>query len=276
MPARRAMVRRKDAGVAMVRLATRIHDRFPEIAGPAHGVDDRPHADRPECAVGRPRPGRDAGPVPRHRHSIGWPRFEQDLARARRRGRSGRPVRLSRSSRSRAASRVRWTPAFRTQIEAAAERHAPGMHMRMPSARRARRAVLSYRMPSGDDVHPEPRGISHHWSEDTKEEDIVLGAQVFADAAERILRPRGERHADHSSGNRCAGCSTRRIYAALALGAYRQRRGRGRFVSAPDAGAGARRACSTARSTSPGAGRCGSCRSMTAGPIAISSALARR
>jgi N-carbamoyl-L-amino-acid hydrolase len=28
------MVRRKDAGVAMVRLATRIHDRFPEIAGP--------------------------------------------------------------------------------------------------------------------------------------------------------------------------------------------------------------------------------------------------
>jgi beta-ureidopropionase / N-carbamoyl-L-amino-acid hydrolase len=29
------MIRRKDAGVAMVRLATRIHDRFPEIAGPA-------------------------------------------------------------------------------------------------------------------------------------------------------------------------------------------------------------------------------------------------
>ena len=28
------MVRRKDAGVAMVRLASRIHDRFPEIAGP--------------------------------------------------------------------------------------------------------------------------------------------------------------------------------------------------------------------------------------------------
>ena len=28
------MVRRKDAGVAMVRLATQIHDRFPEIAGP--------------------------------------------------------------------------------------------------------------------------------------------------------------------------------------------------------------------------------------------------
>src|SRR5215469_5958547 len=29
-----SMVRRKDAGVAMVRLATQIHDRFPEIAGP--------------------------------------------------------------------------------------------------------------------------------------------------------------------------------------------------------------------------------------------------
>jgi len=34
---------------------------------------------------------------------------------------------------------------------------------------------------------PSLGGISHHWSEDTKEDDIVLGAQVFADAAEHIL-----------------------------------------------------------------------------------------
>jgi N-carbamoyl-L-amino-acid hydrolase len=35
---------------------------------------------------------------------------------------------------------------------------------------------------------PSLGGISHHWSEDSKEDDIVLGARVFADAATRILR----------------------------------------------------------------------------------------
>jgi N-carbamoyl-L-amino-acid hydrolase len=35
---------------------------------------------------------------------------------------------------------------------------------------------------------PSLNGVSHHWSEDTREDDIVLGAQVFADAAELILK----------------------------------------------------------------------------------------
>jgi N-carbamoyl-L-amino-acid hydrolase len=35
---------------------------------------------------------------------------------------------------------------------------------------------------------PSIDGISHQWAEDTKEEDIVLGAQVFADAAAAILQ----------------------------------------------------------------------------------------
>jgi N-carbamoyl-L-amino-acid hydrolase len=35
---------------------------------------------------------------------------------------------------------------------------------------------------------PSLKGISHHWAEDTSEADIVLGAQVFADAAAAILR----------------------------------------------------------------------------------------
>ena len=34
---------------------------------------------------------------------------------------------------------------------------------------------------------PSLKGISHHWSEDTGG-DIVLGAQVFADAAAAILK----------------------------------------------------------------------------------------
>ena len=35
---------------------------------------------------------------------------------------------------------------------------------------------------------PSINGVSHHWSEDTSEADIMLGAQVFADAAAAILR----------------------------------------------------------------------------------------
>jgi beta-ureidopropionase / N-carbamoyl-L-amino-acid hydrolase len=30
-------------------------------------------------------------------------------------------------------------------------------------------------------------GISHHWSEDTKEDDIVPGAQVFAGAVAGLI-----------------------------------------------------------------------------------------
>ena len=64
----------------------------------------------------------------------------------------------------------------------------PLVRMRLPSAAGHDAAVLSYRMPAGMMFIPSIGGISHHWSEDSKEEDIVLGAQVFADAAETILR----------------------------------------------------------------------------------------
>jgi len=51
-----------------------------------------------------------------------------------------------------------------------------------------RTRALARRMRSGMMFVPSIGGVSHHWSEDTKDEDIVLGAQVFADAAAAILR----------------------------------------------------------------------------------------
>ena len=77
---------------------------------------------------------------------------------------------------------------FQAQFETVAERLAPGMHMRMPSAAGHDAAILSTRMPAGMLFIPSLGGISHHWSEDSKEADIVLGAQVFGDAACAILR----------------------------------------------------------------------------------------
>jgi N-carbamoyl-L-amino-acid hydrolase len=180
------MVRRRDAGVAMVRLATRIHDRFPEIAGP-----------RTVWTIGRMLLEPNAPSVVPGRAEMQVQFRDADIDRlaaiekalhdlVSEADRAG-PCACEIETIARTEPRP-MDPGFQEQIEAAAEQHAPGMHLRMPSAAGHDAAVLSYRMPSAMMFIPSLRGISHHWSEDTRAEDIVLGAQVLADAAERILR----------------------------------------------------------------------------------------
>ena len=77
---------------------------------------------------------------------------------------------------------------FQGAIEGAAERHAPGLHLRMPSGAGHDAQIVSHRLRAGMMFIPSINGVSHHWSEDTSEDDIVLGAQVFADAALAILK----------------------------------------------------------------------------------------
>ena len=50
-----------------------------------------------------------------------------------------------------------------------------------------RGACLARHMPAGMLFVPSIGGISHHVLEDTREEDIVLGCEVLADAAKAIL-----------------------------------------------------------------------------------------
>jgi N-carbamoyl-L-amino-acid hydrolase len=78
-------------------------------------------------------------------------------------------------------------PAFQDALERAAERHAPGAHMRMPSGAGHDAQILAERMRSGMLFVPSIGGISHHYAENTADGDIVLGCQVFADAAAEIL-----------------------------------------------------------------------------------------
>jgi N-carbamoyl-L-amino-acid hydrolase len=184
------MSRRKDAGTAMVRLATHIHDRFAEIAGQ--------HADsRTVWTIGRmlldPNapsivPGRAEMQVQfRDTDPQILARFEQalhDLIAASDRAGPCR-VAIAPISKSEPAA---MDSGFQSLIEAAAERHAPGRHLRMPSGAGHDAQILSRRMRSAMMFVPSLKGISHHWSEDTREEDIVLGAQVFADAAAAILQ----------------------------------------------------------------------------------------
>jgi N-carbamoyl-L-amino-acid hydrolase len=80
------------------------------------------------------------------------------------------------------------SPIFQDALESAAERHAPKLHLRLPSAAGHDAQVFARHIPAGMLFVPSIGGISHHFAEDTKEEDIVLGCQAFADGAERILR----------------------------------------------------------------------------------------
>lgn len=70
----------------------------------------------------------------------------------------------------------------------AAEARAPGKWRRMPSGAGHDAQVLAQVMPSAMLFVPSINGISHHWSEDTKRDDLVLGAEVLADAAAALLR----------------------------------------------------------------------------------------
>ena len=57
----------------------------------------------------------------------------------------------------------------------------------MPSGAGHDAQILSTRLPAAMLFVPSIGGISHHWSENTADADIVRGCQVLADAAARIL-----------------------------------------------------------------------------------------
>ena len=77
--------------------------------------------------------------------------------------------------------------AMQDSIEAAAEAIAPGKHVRMPSGAGHDARTIAQVLPVGMMFIPSIDGISHHYSENTTDEDIALGAQVFVDAILRIL-----------------------------------------------------------------------------------------
>ena len=76
---------------------------------------------------------------------------------------------------------------LRGHIERAAEHHAPGGWIPMPSAAIHDAQVLARHMPAAMMFVPSIGGVSHAFEEDTSEEDIVLGCRVFATAAADML-----------------------------------------------------------------------------------------
>ncbi|MCS6891104.1 MAG: Zn-dependent hydrolase [Rhodovarius sp.] len=79
-------------------------------------------------------------------------------------------------------------PTMMRCLEEAAEALAPGAWQRMPSGAGHDAQYMARIMPAAMLFTPSIGGISHHWSEDTKEEDLVLGVSILGEAAERYLR----------------------------------------------------------------------------------------
>ena len=180
------MAIRRDAGLACAKLAVAIDERFPRECGPrtvwtTGQITLEPGA--PSIIPGRAEMlfqfrDTDAALLDRLEAVL------QELVGAA--DRAG-PCRVSAERLRRGMPAVMSEP-FQAATEAAAEARLPGCHTRMPSGAGHDAQIFAEIMPSAMLFVPSIGGISHHWTENTSDADIVLGAEVFVDAIERILR----------------------------------------------------------------------------------------
>ena len=179
------MAIRKDAGLALARFCVDIDDRFPAACGPRTVWT----TGRITLDPGAPSiiPGaaemlfqiRDDDPA-----VIG--RLEDLLrsmaAEVDKQGRCTVVV-----ERIRTGAPARMDASFQQAIEQASVAFAGGRSLRMPSGAGHDAQTLATVMPAGMLFVPSIGGISHHWTENTADADIVTGAEVFVDACRRLL-----------------------------------------------------------------------------------------
>jgi acetylornithine deacetylase/succinyl-diaminopimelate desuccinylase-like protein len=52
----------------------------------------------------------------------------------------------------------------------------------------ARAQFIARKLPAAMMLVPSIKGVSHHWSENTTDDDILLGARVFAESIASVLK----------------------------------------------------------------------------------------
>jgi beta-ureidopropionase / N-carbamoyl-L-amino-acid hydrolase len=176
---------RKDAGVALARFCVAIDDRFPTLCGPRTVWT----TGRITLDPGAPSiiPGRaemlfqirddDPGVIDRLEGLL-----QSMAAEVTAQGRCS--VKLERL---RTGAPAMMDGVFQQTIEAASASFAGGKSIRMPSGAGHDAQILATIMPAGMLFVPSIGGISHHWSENTDDADIVTGAQVFVETCRRLL-----------------------------------------------------------------------------------------
>ena len=178
------MAVRRDAGVALVGLAATLQAAFGAVAGPrtvwtCGRITLEPGA--PSIVPGRAEmlfQFRDTDPALLETLS-------QILQRLVAEANAG-PCRVV-CTRTSTSEPTAMDPALQQALKTAAERRAPGLHQRMPSGAGHDAQILAIRLPAAMLFVPSIGGISHHYTENTSDSDLVLGCEVFADAAKIIL-----------------------------------------------------------------------------------------
>ena len=179
------MAERKDAGLSAVRLLAAIDAAFSRICGPRSVWT----TGRITLDPGAPSIIPGVAEVLFQFRDVEVPvleRLEETLRRlvAESNRREKCPAVLTQMSR---ATPALCDPAMMAALDAAAEQLAPGTWQRMPSGAGHDAQYIAKRMPVSMLFTPSIGGISHHWAEDTKAEDLALGIQVLGDAAARYL-----------------------------------------------------------------------------------------
>ena len=179
------MAVRRDAGLALARFCVAIDDRFPASCGP-----------RTVWTTGRITLDPGAPSIIPGSAEMLFQIRDDDLAVIARlenllyqmaadvsaQGRCGVAVECIRTG----------TPAlmdasFQQAIEAVSAAMAGGRSIRMPSGAGHDAQVLATVMPACMLFVPSIGGISHHWTENTDDADIVTGAEVFVETCRRLL-----------------------------------------------------------------------------------------
>jgi beta-ureidopropionase / N-carbamoyl-L-amino-acid hydrolase len=181
-----SMTRRRDAGLALIKLLNAIDKRFPEICGPRTvwttgriTLDPGSHSIIPGRAEALFQL-RDADPAVLDRLHA---ELNDLIAAANRVSRCQFELTVMSQS-----TPAKMDERLMAALDVAAERHAPGKHMRMPSGAGHDAQWLARKLPAAMMFVPSINGISHHWSENTSDEDLVLGAQVFTDGIAGALK----------------------------------------------------------------------------------------
>jgi beta-ureidopropionase / N-carbamoyl-L-amino-acid hydrolase len=179
------MAVRKDAGLALARFCVDIDDRFPKLCGPRTVWT----TGRISLDPGAPSiiPGAAEMLFQMRDDDPGVIERLEDLLRSMAaevtaQGRCGVAV-----ERIRTGAPAMMDASFQRAIEAASTEFAGGRSVRIPSGAGHDAQVLATIMPAGMLFVPSIGGISHHWTENTDDADIVTGAEVFVDACRRLL-----------------------------------------------------------------------------------------
>jgi beta-ureidopropionase / N-carbamoyl-L-amino-acid hydrolase len=179
------MKERKDAGLAAARLCVAIDDRFPEASGPrtvwtTGRITLDPGA--PSIIPGRAEilfQVRDENPATVERLEALLRGIAAEISTA---SGCGIEVRCIRTGKP-----ALMDERFQRAIEQASSIFADGKSLPMPSGAGHDAQLLATIMPAGMLFVPSIGGISHHWSENTDDADIVRGAEVFVEACRRLL-----------------------------------------------------------------------------------------